>query len=126
MKIKLLAALVATAALAGCGGDDSKPAAETPAASTTPAETDPSAIKTYLLDHTARLQEHTGAMAAEAQAYYDLAKAADFDYAKLLADKREEVAASVKKMQESYIAANPSYEEMEGIVAGVPSLADYD
>jgi len=28
--------------------------------------------------------------------------------------------------QEAYIAANPAYEEMEGIVAGVPRLAQYD
>ena len=25
-----------------------------------------------------------------------------------------------------HIQANPDYEEMEGVVAGVPSLADYD
>ena len=31
MRTKLLAALVAAAAVAGCGGDDSKPAAEKPA-----------------------------------------------------------------------------------------------
>ena len=29
-------------------------------------------------------------------------------------------------MQDTYIDANPAYEEMEGVVAGVPTLADYD
>jgi hypothetical protein len=29
-------------------------------------------------------------------------------------------------MQDTYVDANPAYEEMEGVVAGVPSLADYD
>ena len=51
---------------------------------------------------------------------------ADFDYAKLLEDKRAEVQAFVEDAQETFAAANPAYEEMEGVVAGVPSLADYD
>jgi hypothetical protein len=124
MRTKLLAALVATAALAGCGGDDSKPTAETtPAAA---AEPDLSAIKDYLLEHTTRLQENTSTLATDADAYYAMAKEADFDYAKLLDERRTDVAALVKKMQDTYIEANPAYEEMEGVVAGVPSLADYD
>src|SRR4029450_3480572 len=42
------------------------------------------------------------------------------------ADKREETAATVKKLQTDFAEANPAYEEMEGVVAGVPSLADFD
>ena len=34
--------------------------------------------------------------------------------------------AFVEQAQETFAAANPAYEEMEGVVAGVPSLADYD
>ena len=55
-----------------------------------------------------------------------MAKAADFDYAALLKDKRADVQAFVKQAQGQFAAANPAYEEMEGVVAGVPSLADYD
>ena len=124
MRTKLLAAMVAVAALAGCGGDDSKPAAEKPAAAA--AEPDLSAIKDYLLEHTTRLQENTSTLATDADAYYAMAKEADFDYAKLLDERRTDVAALVKKMQDTYIEANPAYEEMEGVVAGVPSLADFD
>jgi hypothetical protein len=124
MRAHLLAACVALAALAGCGGDDDpEPAAtQEPAA----AQTDLGPIKDYLLEHTTQLQADTAALASQADEYYKLAEAADFDYAKLLEGQRAEVADLVKQMQESYIAANPAYEEMEGVVAGVPSLADFD
>ena len=62
----------------------------------------------------------------DAQEYYTLAEASDFDYAKLLKDHREEVQTAIKELQGAHIQANPAYEEMEGVVAGVPSLADYD
>ena len=32
----------------------------------------------------------------------------------------------VEDTQAGFTKANPSYEEMEGVVAGVPSLAEYD
>jgi hypothetical protein len=110
---------------AGCGGNDD----DRGAAATQPAVAegaDLSAIKDYLLVHTERLVTDTGTLRADAEAYYKLAEGADFDYGKLLADKRSEVAASVKKLQEDFAAANPAYEEMEGVVAGVPELADFD
>jgi len=122
MRTKLLVALVAVVALAGCGGDDPEPAAEKPAA----AGADLGAIKDYLLDHTTSLKEETATLAADAEAYHAAAEEAGFDYAKLLAERRDEVAGMVTKMQETFRAANPAYEEMEGVVAGVPELADYD
>jgi hypothetical protein len=123
MRAHLLVACVALAALAGCGGDDPEPAAEkAPAA----AATDLGPIKDYLLDHTSRLQGDTTKLSSQADQYYALAKSVDFDYAKLLAEHRDEVAGLVEQMQQTYIDANPAYEEMEGVVAGVPELADYD
>jgi hypothetical protein len=118
--------LAAAAALgiAGCGGDDEDSSEATrPAA---PQGADLSAIKEYLLAHTERLTADTAALRADAEAYYDLAKAADFNYAQLLEDRRSEVRDLVKKMQDGFAKANPSYEEMEGVVAGVPELADFD
>jgi flagellar motility protein MotE (MotC chaperone) len=124
MRLKLLAALVAVAAVAGCGGEDEpEQAAETPAAAE---QADLGAIKDYLQTHTASLEEHTATLAADAEAYHALAEQADFDYERLLADNREDVAALIEKMQATFQEANPAYEEMEGVVAGVPSLADYD
>jgi len=63
---------------------------------------------------------------ANAEAYHALAERADFDYAALLADRRAEVKRLVERLQQDFHHANPAYEEMEGVVAGVPELADYD
>jgi hypothetical protein len=115
-----LTALAAAAvlAVAGCGGDDPEPA---PA----PVEgADLGAIKAYLLEHTAALSERTAALARDAEAYHAAAEAADFDYARLLEDA--DAARLVESMQETFREANPAYEEMEGVVAGVPELADFD
>jgi hypothetical protein len=121
-----LAALVALGA-AGCGGNDDDSGGGTTSSQAAAAKgADLSAIKDYLLGHTERLVTDTGTLRADAEAYYALAKGADFDYGKLLADQRSEVAATVKKLQTDFAAANPAYEEMEGVVAGVPALADFD
>jgi hypothetical protein len=122
MRTQLLVAFVAVAALAGCGGDD----AETTTQKAPPVATDLTPVKDYLLDHTSRLQGDTAKLAAQAEAYYKLAESEGFDYGKLLQTHRSEVADQVKAMQDTYIDANPAYEEMEGVVAGVPTLADFD
>jgi hypothetical protein len=122
MRTMLLAAFAAVAVLAGCGGDDS----ESTTTSQPQVATDLAPVKDYLLDHTSRLKGDTAKLSRQADAYYAFAKAAQFDYGKLLATQRDELARRVEQMQETYIDANPAYEEMEGVVAGVPSLADYD
>jgi hypothetical protein len=116
-------ALSATLAVSACGSDD-KDSAST--ATTAASAVDLAPVKQYLLDHTERLQDNTAALRRDAEAYYALAEQADFDYAALLADRRAEVQRLVKQLQQDFHAANPSYEEMEGVVAGVPELADYD
>ena len=121
-----LSILTVCAALvvAGCGGGDepTQPSEGAGAASAA----DLGAIKQYLLEHTARLKTDVAKLRANADAYYDLAKGADFDYAKLLETQRGEVSRLVKEGQQTFVDANPAYEEMEGVVAGVPSLADFD
>jgi hypothetical protein len=120
MRTPLLVALLAVAALVGCGEDDAeRRTAQPPATDLTP-------IKDYLLDHTSRLEAHTQRLADQAAAYYRLSESADFDYGRLLAEHRPEVEDMVTGMQRRYVKANPAYEEMEGVVAGVPSLSDYD
>jgi len=119
----LITAAIAALAVAACGGGSEDKPTPTPAAAQ---QADLGAIKTYLLDHTERLKQSTAQLQTDAEAYYELAKGADFDYAKLLETKRPEVAAAVKKIQDDHIKANPDYEEMEGVVAGVPELADFD
>ena len=114
--------------LAACGGDDEAQDDTTAASQSQEAKQaeDLAAIKTYLLEHTERLVADTGAIRQGAERYYALAEQANFDYAALLESNREEVQALVKDAQAGFTKANPSYEEMEGVVAGVPELADYD
>jgi hypothetical protein len=120
-------ALAAVAALgaAGCGGSDDK-STETQRSATTASAADLSAIKQYLLQHTELLVTDVSALREDAEAYYALAKQADFDYGRLLANNRSEVRGLVKDLQDGFAKANPAYEQMEGVVAGVPQLADFD
>lgn len=122
----LTAVALAAATLAGCGDDDSSSADKPATTVATAATAQLAPIKDYLLDHTAQLTEQTGTLNEQAQQYYALAKAANFDYGKLLSENREEVAELVTAMQATWRKANPAYEEAEGVVAGVPSLAEYD
>jgi hypothetical protein len=108
-------------ALAACGGDDDDD-------TTTAADsgTDLTAVKDYLTDHSAALSEQATRMRELGDEYYALAEEANFDYAAMLEQNREEVQRILEESKAAFTEANPSYEEMEGIVAGVPRLAQYD
>ncbi len=125
---RLCAALVALGCAVGVAacGDDDEPTTPAATEQSGAAKSDLEPVKAFLLDHTEQLKTDSAALREGAEEYYAMAEAVDFDYAKLLQDKRSEVAAFVKQAQESFAAANPAYEEMEGVVAGVPSLADFD
>ena len=110
--------------LAACGDDDPSSAGNDSRAEGSTA--DHGAIKGYLLEHTERLKRDTAEIRRGAERYFRLAGAAGFDYARLLRSHRPEVQSFVAEAQAAFRRANPSYEEMEGIVAGVPQLADYD
>ena len=87
-------------------------------------DADLDAIKVYLLQKTSELQESTTALFEVAQQYYDLAEAADFDYEALAAGA--EAAQLLIDARELWVSASPQYEQMEGVVAGVPSLSEFD
>lgn len=87
---------------------------------------DLSGIKTYLLGQTAKLRESSAALKASAQAYYSLAEEAGFDYSAVLGQQREQATQVLAEAQRHWQAASPAYEQMEGIVAGVPALSEYD
>ena len=123
------------ALLAGCGGDDaneSAPPPATTAAATTSGTTGPAAaadltgVKTYLTDHTADLVGFAERFDAVAADYDKLAASVDYDHERLLTEHREEVAGLVADAKKLWIEGNPYYERVEGIVAGTPSLAEYD
>jgi hypothetical protein len=130
--LRAAAPLAVTAALlmSACGSDDDEESAGSGAATTattTPEETAPyGAVKDYLAEHTDLLVTQTGKLREGADQYYALAESVDFDYDKLLADHADEVAPIIQQLQTDFRAANPAYEEMEGVVAGVPELADFD
>jgi Imelysin len=125
---RLCAALVALGCAVGVAacGDDEEPDAPSAAAETQQPADELQPVKDFLLAHTESLGADATKLRQGAEKYYALAEAADFDYARLLKDKRAEVQAFVADAQETFAAANPAYEEMEGVVAGVPSLADFD
>jgi len=116
-----LSFILLTFLLAACGGAASPTAVPTPAASA-----DLGAIKTYLVDKATTLNTRATTLEAASQRYFDLAKAANFDYAQLWSSQSAEVSQIVLEAQQVWTAASPNYEQIEGIVAGVPTLADFD
>jgi len=117
----MLAALALAAPVAaGCGDSESEEAtAEAGAAQLQP-------VKGYLTDHSAELVDQVEVLKENADEYYDLAESVDFDYERLLDEHGDEVEEILADSKEAFVAANPAYEQMEGIVAGVPRLAQYD
>jgi hypothetical protein len=125
--LALAAAACSLVLLTACGDDKSVSGEASGEQGTTTAKgVDLAAVKAYLLAHTERLVNDTTAQRNNAEQYYGLAKSVDFDYARLLDEHRAEVRRLIRQAQRDFVNANPAYEEMEGVVAGVPSLADYD
>ena len=130
----IVLALCTGVVAAGCGGGgDEATSVETAATTSGAASTevaaataDLSGVKEYLLDHTAALAGASADFLAAAEQYYDLAEAAGFDSGALWEQSGAEVGPLLERLKEIWIAANPAYEEMEGVVAGTPSLAEYD
>lgn len=119
--LTLLALSAAALCLTACG-DDKDATADAGATAVTG---EYSNIKKYLLDHTGPLNQSISTLSTQADAYYEMMnKAGSCEAA--LKDDRAAVEKSVKDMQATWKKANPQYEEAEGVVAGVPELADYD
>ena len=112
----LVAALaIVAAAVAVCGASPG-------VAATTPGTFGP--VKSYLVRHTALLQDFTGDFQMVANRYYAAAKRSGFDYATLARDPA--VRRDLTGAKALWVRGNPYYERVEGIVAGTPSLAVYD
>jgi hypothetical protein len=120
---------VATTLLAACAAPaPSAPAPTNALAGVAPAVSsiDLSGIKSYLLDKSGQLKAATAALKATADQSYDLAKASNFDYAAMFAANKEQTVKLVEDARAQWTTASPLYEQMEGIVAGTPSLAEFD
>lgn len=84
-----------------------------------------SGVKTYLGGRLERMVAGTGALSRAADTYYDLARAANFDYRRLAAQPQA-VRAALNAARAGWQQASPLYEDVEGIVAGVESLSRFD
>lgn len=89
-------------------------------------EADLSGIKNYLLGQTSALTATTTELRTLSDEYYTLAEAANFDYAAMWETNQSEVATLIENARAAWVKASPLYEGMEGIVAGTPSLAQFD
>jgi imelysin len=118
--LALAALALAVPVAAGCGDSDG----EETTAEASGAQLQP--VKGYLTDHSADLVDQVEVLKENADEYYELAESVDFDYGRLLEEHGAEVEAILVDSKQAFVAANPAYEQMEGIVAGVPRLAQYD
>jgi hypothetical protein len=83
-------------------------------------------IKSYLLDKATALKGHTARLKAASDRYYGLAEGAKFDYATLWGNSKGEVTGIIQEARNTWMEASPGYEQIEGLVAGVPALSHYD
>jgi hypothetical protein len=98
----------------------------TPASEENASVADLSGIKTYLLDKSSALTSRSKSLKEASDKYYALAEEAGFDYTVMWESNPSEVSAALTAAKSAWMAASPLYEQMEGIVAGTPSLAEYD
>jgi hypothetical protein len=120
LPLALAALALAAAAGAGCGSGDGETVTDEQSA----ARLDP--VKGYLTDHSSDLAEQVELLQADADEYHELAESVGFDYDRLLAEHGDDVERILDHSKKVFVVANPAYEQMEGIVAGVPRLAHYD
>ena len=104
--LPLLVLTCAALFLAACGDSDSDSRRQDPPRPRRPAQ-DLGEIKTYLLDHTKRLQADVVKLRENAEAYHKLAESADFDNKKLLAEHRDEVATLMKDAKATFVDGQP-------------------
>jgi hypothetical protein len=113
---------------AGTSASDASTAATstTSSAAGEDAAVDLSGVKAYLLEQAHALKDATAQVKTHADAYYQLAQDANFDYGALWGSDISSVTTELEAARAAWIVASPLYEKMEGIVAGTPSLASYD
>ena len=84
------------------------------------------AVKTYMVEHGTRMLENSKKLSHAAEEYYEEAEEHHFKYPYLWKKYRQEIVDWTDEMKKAWMAAHNNYEEVEGIVAGIPSLARYD
>jgi hypothetical protein len=114
--------LVLAGVVAGCGGGDGETASPTSSAARTEqaADADLAGVKDFLLDHTDRLSNSTERFDSLASSYAKLAAGG------VTTAEQRRARGLLTELKSVWIAGNPRYERVEGIVAGTPSLAEFD
>ncbi|NKQ35198.1 MAG: extracellular solute-binding protein [Chloroflexi bacterium] len=149
LSIYLLMMLAAMLLLVACGGaeevaeTDTLVEADTSASADAPAESDAemaheageadlAAVKAYAVDHAHQMKAGTEAFRAGAETYHALITHVQNEhpdenpYEHLWNDHPDEMRELVEQMREDWFTASQHYELIEGIVAGVPTLAYFD
>lgn len=90
------------------------------------AQTDLGEVQRYLLSKTDTLVQETAELQRLSDRYYTLAEGAGFDYQTLWQNHEGEVTTLLTDARDAWTTASPVYEQVEGIVAGTPSLAQFD
>jgi Imelysin len=92
-----------------------------------PGTADLAGLKTYMVDHVTKMKSGTAEVLAFAQQYYDLAKAANFDYQALWQQHGAELVPMLEQARQQWSEdAHGNYELNEGMVAGIPALSHFD
>lgn len=115
--------------LSACAPVDSTPSpmvVPTTDASVTSSTANLAELKSYVETQTNALHTSIIELKAASDRYYELAKAANFDYSALWNSQSVEVTKILTDARTAFLSANPQYEQMEGVIAGVPSLSQYD
>jgi hypothetical protein len=79
-----------------------------------------------LVTQSTKLVAFTTAFKANAERYNRLAAATGYDYPKLWSSRKAQLRPLLARMKRDWLAHNSDYERMEGIVAGTPSLVQFD
>jgi hypothetical protein len=83
-------------------------------------------LKGYVIDHARELHDSILDLKTASDQYYALAGTYNFDYQAMWKDQSQAVMELISKARTAFLAANPKYEQMEGVIAGVPSLSQFD
>jgi len=90
-------------------------------------EADLSALKTYVVEHVASLSAGSQSLLTLAENYFATAEAVDFDYEVLWEQSGSEIASDLDQARTIFTdEAHGNYELVEGLVAGLPNLVDFD
>ena len=103
------------------------PSAVASAQTPTAAEPDLAGLKTYMVDHARAMKSGTAELLGLSQQYHDLAQQANDDYSALWKAHGKELVPWLEQSRSVWAEkAHGNYELIEGMVAGIPSLAHFD